>query len=245
VDDVTPAGERETSQALFYIFLVMTELIELPEGHDDAKDRACYFTFGAKVRPFLGKKLRSAGLSEQYEGSLDILRPGKLYRVSAAGKITGMLFLRKYLQAGLDFCNLSGQNARHGESKVNGRFLEKEILMAKIAVLYCKKIQDHSCMACAKCHKGMAEKNGEYSRHDSIELVAMTDCGDCPGLVVPRVKMLTELTKGLGREIEVLHLGTCIKLAIETAQCPIKFDTLQVTLEKKFGLKVVLGTHSY
>ena len=54
--------------------------------------------------------------------------------------------------------------------------------MANVAILYCKKIQDHSCIACAKCHKAMSEKNGEYGRHDEIELVAMTDCGDCPGL---------------------------------------------------------------
>ena len=117
--------------------------------------------------------------------------------------------------------------------------------MAKIAVLYCKRIQDHSCIACAKCHKAMAEKNGEYARHDTIELVAMTDCGDCPGLTVPRVKLLSEVTKNLGREIDVIHLGTCMKLAMETAQCPIDFDELEVTLKNKFGVEVVLGTHSY
>ena len=117
--------------------------------------------------------------------------------------------------------------------------------MAKIAVLYCKRVKDHSCIACAKCYKGMAEKNGEYARHDDIELIAMTDCGDCPGLVVPRIKLLSEVTKNLGREIEPLHLGTCMKLAMETAECPIDYDDLKVTLEHKFGVEVVLGTHSY
>ena len=117
--------------------------------------------------------------------------------------------------------------------------------MSKIAVLYCKKIKDHSCIACAKCHKGMKEKNGEYARHDEIELIGMTDCGDCPGLAVPRVKLLNEVAKNLGREIETLHLGTCMKLAMETAGCPIDFDDLKMTLEKKFGLEVVLGTHAY
>jgi predicted metal-binding protein len=117
--------------------------------------------------------------------------------------------------------------------------------MARIAVLYCKRIKDHSCIACAKCHKGMREKNGEYAQHDEIDLVAMTDCGDCPGLVVPRVKLLSEISKNLGREIDVLHLGTCVKMAMETAQCPIDFDALKPTIEKKFGCKVVLGTHSY
>jgi predicted metal-binding protein len=117
--------------------------------------------------------------------------------------------------------------------------------MANIAVLYCKKVKDYSCVACAKCFKGMAEKNGEYAQHDNTELVAMTDCGDCPGLTVPRVKLLTEMTKSLGRSIEFIHLGTCVKLAMETAQCPIDFDKLKVTLEDKFGVKVILGTHSY
>ena len=117
--------------------------------------------------------------------------------------------------------------------------------MARIAVLYCKRIKDHSCIACAKCYKGMAEKNGEFGRHDEIELVAMTDCGDCPGLTVPRVKLLSEVTQGLGRPIDVIHFGTCMKLAMETAQCPIDFDDLKLTLEKKFGVEVVLGTHFY
>ncbi|MFC1966025.1 CGGC domain-containing protein [Chloroflexota bacterium] len=117
--------------------------------------------------------------------------------------------------------------------------------MSKIAILYCKRIKDHSCIACAKCYKGMAGKNAEFARHDDIELVAMTDCGDCPGLVVPRVKLLSELTKNLDRPIETLHLGTCMKLAMDTAQCPIDFDELKLILESKFGIKVVLGTHSY
>jgi len=91
----------------------------------------------------------------------------------------------------------------------------------------------------------MAEKNGEFAKYDEIELVAMTDCGDCPGLAVPRVKLLNEITKNLDRPIEALHLGTCVKLAMETAQCPIEFEDLQITLQKKFGIDVVLGTHSY
>lgn len=99
------------------------------------------------------------------------------------------------------------------------------------------------CMA--KCFKGIDEKNAEFSRYDEIELIAMTDCGDCPGLVIPRVKLLTETAKNLDRKIEVIYLGTCVKLALETAQCPIDFDELKITLEKKIGCEIVLGTHSY
>jgi predicted metal-binding protein len=91
----------------------------------------------------------------------------------------------------------------------------------------------------------MAEKNGEFAQHDEIELVAMTDCGDCPGLVVSRVKLLSEVSKILERPIDTIHLGTCMKAAMETAECPIDYDDLKIRLEKQFGTKVVLGTHSY
>jgi predicted metal-binding protein len=116
--------------------------------------------------------------------------------------------------------------------------------MARIAILYCKRIKDHSCIACANCYKGIHDKNGEFARHDEIDLVAMTDCGDCPGLIVPRVKLLTDTTKNLGRDIEVLHLGTCMKSAMETAGCPLDFGEVKTMLEKKFGVEVVLGTYS-
>jgi predicted metal-binding protein len=121
----------------------------------------------------------------------------------------------------------------------------QEDLMPNIAILYCKRIKDHSCIGCAKCYKGIKERNGEFARHDEINLVAMTDCGDCPGLTVPRVKLLTEVTKKLERPIDTLHLGTCVKLAMETAQCPIEFEDLQATVKNKFGYEVILGTHSY
>ena len=117
--------------------------------------------------------------------------------------------------------------------------------MPNIAIFYCKKIKDQSCVACVKCQKGMAEKNGEFAQHDEIELVASTHCGDCPGLMVPRVKLVKEVTDNLERPIDTIHMGTCMKLAMETADCPIDFDDLKVTLEKKFGVKVVLGTHNY
>ena len=117
--------------------------------------------------------------------------------------------------------------------------------MARIAIIYCKRIKDHSCIACAKCFKAMDEKAAEFARHEEIELCGMTDCGDCPGLTVPRVKLLKELAKNLDRDFDTVHLGTCVKLAMETAECPIDYDSLKVTLEKKFGVNVVLGTHSY
>jgi len=116
--------------------------------------------------------------------------------------------------------------------------------MARIAIIYCKRIKDHSCIACANCYQGIHDKNGEFARHNEIDLVAMTDCGDCPGLLVPRVKLLTEVARNMGRDIETLHLGTCVKVAMETADCPLDYGEVKTMLEKKFGLEVVLGTYS-
>lgn len=117
--------------------------------------------------------------------------------------------------------------------------------MAKIAILYCKKVKDHSCIGCAKCFKGVKEKNNEFAKYDDIEIVAMTDCGDCPGLVIPRLKLVTDVVKGLGGAVDAVHLGTCVKLAIETAACPIKFEELKERVNNKFNLPLVLGTHAY
>lgn len=118
--------------------------------------------------------------------------------------------------------------------------------MSRIAILYCKRIKDHSCVACAKCFKAIKEKNGEFAAYDDeVDLVAMTDCGDCPGLCVPRVKILSEVTANIDRPFDAIHFGTCIKLAMESAECPIDLDTVKPIIEKKFGAPVVLGTHSY
>lgn len=117
--------------------------------------------------------------------------------------------------------------------------------MSRIAILYRMRVKDHSCIACDRCYKGMAEKNGVLAQHHEIELVAVTDCGDCPGLVVPRVKLLSEVTGNVQRPIDTLHLGTCMKLAMETAKCPIDFESLKVTLEQKLGINLVPGTHTY
>ncbi len=116
--------------------------------------------------------------------------------------------------------------------------------MSRIAILYCKRIKDHSCIACANCHQAICEKTGEFARYETIDLAAMTDCGDCPGLIVPRVKLLTNILNSRGRGIDVLHLGTCVKTAMETAACPMDYDDLRVMLKEKFGIEVVLGTCS-
>jgi hypothetical protein len=38
--------------------------------------------------------------------------------------------------------------------------------MSKIAILYRKQVQDHSCIACVKCYKGISKKNGEFVKYE-------------------------------------------------------------------------------
>ena len=94
--------------------------------------------------------------------------------------------------------------------------------MANVAILYCKRIKDHSCVGCAKCYKGIKEKNGEFAQHDEVDLVAMTDCGDCPGLTVPRVKILTEVAKNVERPIDVVHLVVAIETQFKRRDLPFE-----------------------
>ncbi len=117
--------------------------------------------------------------------------------------------------------------------------------MTNIAIFYCKRIKDHSCIGCAKCYKAIGENNGEFGRYEDISLISMTDCGDCPGLLIPRIKLVSEVTNNMGQKIDIIHLGTCVKSAIETANCPINFNELREHIHTKFGINTVLGTHSY
>jgi predicted metal-binding protein len=117
--------------------------------------------------------------------------------------------------------------------------------MSKIAILYCKRIKDVSCAACVKCFKAVDKRDGEFAKLQDAQIVAMTHCGDCPGLVVPRVKQIMETAKALETSVDTIYFGTCMKLAMETAECPIDFDSMKAVLGAKFGVDVILGTHPY
>jgi predicted metal-binding protein len=118
--------------------------------------------------------------------------------------------------------------------------------MTRIAVVSCKRIQDRLCVACAKCLKAVKKKEGEFSRYsEDIDLVALGNCGDCPGLIIPKLKLMKEVADGLDREFDVIHLGTCIVSAIQTGKCPLDLDLLPSLVREKFGKELVLGTHPY
>lgn len=117
-----------------------------------------------------------------------------------------------------------------------------------IAIFTCKKIRDINCIACIKCFKAFSDRAGEFSRYENeedVEIVAMTGCGDCPGLLIPRTVLVLENLKAQGREVDVVHFGTCMVKAVETAACPINMEKMKNILENKFKKEVVIGTHNY
>ena len=118
--------------------------------------------------------------------------------------------------------------------------------MAKIAILGCKRIQDQLCIACEKCLKAISKKDGEFARYDdNIELVALGNCGDCPGLILPKVTLMNEIARSIDRDYDFIHLGTCVVKAKKTAKCPLDFDQVKSLIKENFGKEVVIGTHNY
>ncbi len=117
--------------------------------------------------------------------------------------------------------------------------------MTKVAIIQCTKIKDASCVACLKCFKGADQKNGEFSRYDSVSIAAMCGCGDCPGLVMPKAQLMMDMADYMDCDVDAIHLGTCMVKAKKTATCPIDHDVLKEMLHNKFGRPVVVGTHNY
>ena len=118
--------------------------------------------------------------------------------------------------------------------------------MTKVAIIGCKRIQDSLCIACAKCLKAVGKKDGEFARYeDDVQLVALGDCGDCPGLIMPKLGLVKMIVDKLENDFDVLHLGTCIVKAAETAKCPMNLEAVQKMVKNGFGKEVVLGTHKY
>jgi predicted metal-binding protein len=117
----------------------------------------------------------------------------------------------------------------------------------RIAIIGCKRIQDQLCVACAKCLKGMSEREGEFSRYrgEDVELIALGHCGDCPGLIIPKIKLMKEVAQGLDRDFDVIHLGTCVVKARKTALCPLDFDKVAAMVKDNFQKDMVVGTHPY
>jgi predicted metal-binding protein len=118
--------------------------------------------------------------------------------------------------------------------------------MAKrIGIVYCERIQDASCVGCAKCYKAVNENTFAFEGAGEIRVVFKCGCGDCPGLVVPRVDLQMTVLDALGVGVDEIYFGTCVQKATALMNCPMNVDGVTRVLEDKFGVPVHMGTHDY
>ncbi len=104
----------------------------------------------------------------------------------------------------------------------------------KIGIIICDRYR--RC-AGGKCFRAMKEKTGAFDiyKDDEIELVGYTSCDGCPG---GNIEYAGEEMVNNG--VDVIHLAT--GLVVGYPPCPY-IDTFKSLIEKKFDVKVVIGTH--
>ena len=105
----------------------------------------------------------------------------------------------------------------------------------KIGIIICDRYR--RC-AGGKCLRAMRNKEGafsDYSTDTELELVGFTTCDGCPGGNIEYAA--DEMVKN---GAEAIHLAT--GLVVGYPPCPY-IATFKTFLEKKYPVKVVVGTH--
>jgi predicted metal-binding protein len=115
----------------------------------------------------------------------------------------------------------------------------------KIGIIYCKRIQDQSCIGCAKCYKAASDKAFAFEGEDDIQIVFKTGCGDCPGLVLPKLQLQMGVLEKLDAKVDEMYFGTCVKKAAAVMNCPMNIEVVQGKMEEMFDVPVTIGTHDY
>lgn len=115
----------------------------------------------------------------------------------------------------------------------------------KIGIIYCEKIQDQSCIGCAKCYKAANEKAFAFEGDDDIQVVFKTSCGDCPGLVLPKLQLQMLVLDKLEEKVDEMYFGTCVQKAAAVMNCPMNLDGIKAKMEEMFQVPVTVGTHDY
>jgi len=119
------------------------------------------------------------------------------------------------------------------------------INMVKVGIIACKIAMDSMCPGCAKCFKAAAEKSGGFSNlNEPAEIVFLTSCGGCPGLIPIKMDLINRTLSTLNQKVDIVYIGTCVQRAIENFNCPIDPGFVKTLLEK-LGVRVIVGTHAY
>ena len=106
--------------------------------------------------------------------------------------------------------------------------------IVKIGIIICDRYR--TC-AGGKCLRAMRNREGAFSIYadSEVELVGYTTCNGCPGGNIEYAG--EEMFKN---GVQVIHLAT--GMLVGYPPCPY-FDTFKNFLEKKYGVKVVIGSH--
>jgi predicted metal-binding protein len=104
----------------------------------------------------------------------------------------------------------------------------------KIGIIICDR---YRCCAGGKCLRSMRNKEGAFSiyKGTEVELVGFTTCNGCPGGNIEYAG--EEMVKN---GAEVIHLAT--GMVVGYPPCS-SINTFKVFLEKRYEVKVVVGTH--
>ena len=105
----------------------------------------------------------------------------------------------------------------------------------KIGIIICHRY--HTCGG-GKCFRALKNREGAFSiypKDEDVEIVGYSTCGGCPG---GNIEYVPEEMKKNGAEI--IHLATGFVVGYPPCPYIAQFKNL---IEKKFDLKVVVGTH--
>jgi len=114
--------------------------------------------------------------------------------------------------------------------------------MEKILIVGCKRAMDDVCIGCSRCMVGFNRRAGEFERYkdQDAELIAMINCGDCPGAtIITRLAQIKLWNKAVDETITKIHIGPCI-----VDHCPHK-DIIIGKIKAKSGVEVIEGCHPY
>jgi predicted metal-binding protein len=114
-----------------------------------------------------------------------------------------------------------------------------------IGIIYCRRIQDQSCIGCAKCYKAVNDKKFAFEGENDVRVAFKTSCGDCPGLVLPKMQLQMAVLENLGEKVDEVYFATCVKKAKAIMNCPMNIDPIKAKMEEMFGVPVKVGTHDY
>ena len=115
----------------------------------------------------------------------------------------------------------------------------------KVGIIYCQKIQDQSCIGCAKCYKAINDRMFAFEGTEDVQLVFKTGCGDCPGLVLPKAQLQMTVLEKLGEKVDEIYFATCVKKAKAVMNCPMNLDGIKAKMEESFKIPITVGTHDF